>query len=40
MGLVAKPADSALARVFRPALTNYRGLTVGSLQPLFELRRA
>ena len=40
IGLLAKPADSPLARVFRPALTNYRGLTVGSLQPLFELRRA
>jgi len=40
IGLLAKPADSPLARFFRPALNNYRGLTVGSLQPLFELRRA
>jgi L-asparaginase II len=37
IGLLAKPADSALARYFRPTLTNYRGLTVGALQPLFEL---
>jgi L-asparaginase II len=40
MGLLPRPADSPLARDFRPSLTNYRGLTVGSLQPLFELPRA
>jgi len=39
IGLLAKPADSALARYFRPSLTNYRGQTTGSLQPLFELGR-
>lgn len=37
LGLLTKPADSPLARTFRPPLTNYRGLTVGSLQPLFDL---
>jgi L-asparaginase II len=37
LGLLAKPADSPLARTFRPPLTNYRGLTVGSLRPLFDL---
>jgi L-asparaginase II len=37
MGLLDKPADSPLARTFRPPLTNYRGLNVGSLQPLFDL---
>jgi L-asparaginase II len=37
LGLLPKPADSPLARTFRPPLTNYRGLTVGSLRPLFDL---
>jgi L-asparaginase II len=40
VGLLPRPADSALAPLFRPALTNYRGLTVGALRPLFELKRA
>jgi L-asparaginase II len=40
MGLLVRPADSPLARDFRPSLTNYRGLTVGSLQPLFQLAGA
>jgi hypothetical protein len=40
IGLLPKPADSALARYFRPCLTNYRGQTVGALQPLFELAKA
>jgi len=37
LGLLPRPADSPLARTFRPPLTNYRGLAVGTLQPLFEL---
>jgi L-asparaginase II len=37
IGLLPRPHESPLARCFRPSLTNYRGLTVGSLQPLFEL---
>jgi L-asparaginase II len=36
-GLLADPAASPLAASFRPSLTNYRGLVVGSLRPLFEL---
>jgi L-asparaginase II len=40
LGLLAKPAESPLARTFRPLLTNYRGLTVGSLLPLFELSKS
>jgi L-asparaginase II len=39
LGLLAKPAESPLARTFRPSLTNYSGVTVGSLQPLFELSK-
>ncbi|HEX4597267.1 MAG TPA: asparaginase [Burkholderiaceae bacterium] len=39
LGLLAKPAGSPLARTFRPPLTNYRGVTVGSLLPLFELTK-
>ena len=37
LGLMGKPTQGLLARSFRPALTNIRGLTVGSLQPLFDL---
>jgi L-asparaginase II len=37
IGLLARPADSPLAGMFRPPLTNYRGMKVGSLQPLFDL---
>jgi L-asparaginase II len=37
LGLLPKPADSPLAKTFRPPMTNYRGLTVGSLRPLFDL---
>jgi L-asparaginase II len=37
IGLLPRPAESALARYFRPSLTNYRGQMVGSLLPLFEL---
>jgi len=40
LGLLAKPADSALARYFRPTLSNYRGQTIGALMPLFELAGA
>jgi L-asparaginase II len=39
IGLLADPAESPLAHSFRPSLTNYRGLVVGSSQPLFELSR-
>jgi L-asparaginase II len=37
LGLLPRPADSPLAAMFRPPLTNYRGLKVGHLEPLFEL---
>jgi L-asparaginase II len=37
IGLLPRPADSPLAGTFRPPLTNYRGVKVGSLQPLFDL---
>jgi L-asparaginase II len=37
IGLLDKPTEGPLARVFRPTLTNYGGLTVGGLQPLFQL---
>jgi len=40
IGLLADPAHSPLARSFRPSLTNYQGLVVGSLRPLFQLSRA
>jgi L-asparaginase II len=39
IGLLPDPAASPLAHSFRPSLTNYRGLVVGSLRPLFELSR-
>jgi L-asparaginase II len=39
IGLLATPAASPLASNFRPSLTNYRGLVVGSLRPLFSLAR-
>jgi L-asparaginase II len=37
IGLLAHPADSPLAGMFRPPLTNYRGMRVGSLEALFDL---
>jgi L-asparaginase II len=40
IGLLPKPAHTPLASMFRPALTNYAGLAVGSLEPLFELALA
>jgi L-asparaginase II len=39
MGLLPRPADSPVARMFRPVLTNYRGQEVGRFVPLFELGR-
>ncbi len=37
IGLLPRPADGPLASFFRPPLTNYRGVKVGRLQPLFDL---
>jgi len=39
LGLLERPQDSPLAAEFRPQIKNYRGIVVGALQPLLELRR-